>query len=250
MPFVEALKTTFGNVPFRYVTGIYLISWLVVQTVSTLVIYYLTYWLRRPEQTPYVLLAVQGSALIFLFVWTAASRRIGKKGVYYLGMIWWIAVSFLLFIVQPAWSPSVIIVLGFLAGIGVAAAYLVPWAMLPDVIELDELKTGRRREGAFYGFFVFLQKAGLALGLGLVSVVLGFAGYINPPPGTTIPIVQPESALFAIRLMIGPIPAIVLAAGIYLVYKFPISKADHQAMVRQLEERKTEGRAQEAPSLG
>jgi GPH family glycoside/pentoside/hexuronide:cation symporter len=132
----------------------------------------------------------------------------------------------------------VILVLGFFAGIGVAAAYLVPWAMLPDVIEVDELQTGRRREGAYYGFFVFLQKAGLALGLGLVSMTLGFAGYINPPPGTTTPIVQPDSALLAIRLMIGPIPAVILAAGIYLVHRFPISKADHQEMVRQLAERK------------
>ena len=121
----------------------------------------------------------------------AASKRIGKKGVYYLGMIWWIVVSFLLFIVQPAWSPSVIIILGVLAGVGVATAYLVPWSMLPDVIELDELKTGRRREGAFYGFFVLLQKLGLALGLGLVSLALGLAGYITPPPGPRRPSSSP-----------------------------------------------------------
>lgn len=238
MPFLEGLKATFANVPFRYVTGIYLLSWLVVQTVSTLVIYYLTYWLRRPDMTPFVLLAVQGSSLIFLFVWTTLSKRIGKKGVYYAGMIWWIVVSFLLFVVQPTWTPIAILVLGFCAGIGVAAAYLVPWAMLPDVIEMDELRTGRRREGAFYGFFVLLEKLGLAVGLGMVSLVLGLSGYITPPAGVTTPIVQPNSALLAIRLMIGPIPAIILAAGIFLVYKFPISKADHEAMVRQLEERK------------
>jgi glycoside/pentoside/hexuronide:cation symporter, GPH family len=166
------------------------------------------------------------------------SKRIGKKGVYYAGMIWWIVVSILLFIVQPTWTPIAILVLGFCAGIGVAAAYLVPWAMLPDVIEMDELRTGRRREGAFYGFFVLLEKLGLAVGLGLVSLVLGLSGYITPPAGVTTPIVQPSSALLAIRLMIGPIPAIILAAGIYLVYKFPISRADHEAMVRQLEERK------------
>lgn len=243
MPFLQGLKFTFSNVAFRYVTGIYLLSWLVVQTVSTLVIYYLTYWLRRPELTAFVLLAVQGSSLVFLFVWTAASKRIGKKGVYYLGMIWWIAVSFLLFAVQPSWPPYVIIILGVLAGIGVAAAYLVPWAMLPDVIELDELKTGRRREGAYYGFFVLLEKAGLGIGLGLVSLTLGLAGYINPPVGATTPIVQPDSALLAIRVMIGPIPAVVLAAGIYLVHKFPISKAQHEAMVRQLEERKAASQA-------
>ncbi len=240
MPFLEGLKTTFSNGAFRYVTGIYLLSWLVVQTVSTLIIYYLTYWLRRPETTAFVLLAVQGSSLIFLFVWTALSKRIGKKGVYYYGMVWWIVVSFLLFVVQPSWPAYVIYVLAFLAGIGVAAAYLVPWAMLPDVIELDELKTGRRREGAYYGFFVLLRQGGLGIGLGLVSLVLGFAGYINPPAGATTPIVQPDSALLAIRLMIGPIPALILAAGIYLVYKFPITKAQHEAMVRGLEARKAE----------
>ncbi len=61
-------------------------------------------------------------------------RRIGKKGAYYYGMVWWIVVSFLPFIVQPSWPPYVII-LGVLAGVGVATAYLVPWAALPDVIE-------------------------------------------------------------------------------------------------------------------
>jgi GPH family glycoside/pentoside/hexuronide:cation symporter len=238
MPYLEGMKATFSNRAFRYVTGIYLLSWMVVQTVSTLVVYYLTYWLRRPEMVPFVLLAVQGSSLVFLFVWTAVSRRIGKKGVYYYGMVWWIIVSMALYFVQPTWSPAVILILGVLAGVGVAVAYLVPWAMLPDVIELDELQTGRRREGAFYGFFVLLQKLGLALGLFLVSQALAIAGYVTPPVGTTTPITQPESAVNAIRFMIGPVPALILIAGIFLVYKFPITKENHEETLRQLEERR------------
>ncbi len=239
LPFLEGLKTTFSNRAFRYVTGIYLLSWLVVQTVSTIVVYYLTYWLRQPGLVAPVILAVQGSALIWLFIWTAISRRVGKKGVYYRGMIFWIAVAFALFFVQPAWPSWVIIVLGMLAGVGVATAYLVPWSMLPDVIELDELETGKRREGAYYGFFVLLQKLGLALGLFLVSQALAASGYITPPPGATEAIVQPDSALLAIRLMIGPVPAVVLAAGIYLVYKFPITKAGHAETLRELAARQS-----------
>jgi GPH family glycoside/pentoside/hexuronide:cation symporter len=185
-----------------------------------------------------VILAVQGSALIWLFIWTRVSEKVGKKGVYYRGMIFWIVVLFGLFIVQPAWPSWVIIVMGALAGIGVATAYLVPWAMLPDVIELDELETGRRREGTFYGFFVLLQKAGLALGLFFIGQVLSLSGYITPPPGTTVPIVQPDSALAAIRWMIGPVPAVVLAAGILLVYLFPITKAGHEKTLAELARRK------------
>ncbi len=238
LPFREALKITFSNRAFRYVTGIYLLSWLVVQTVSTIVIYYMTYWLRQPGLVPVVILAVQGSALIWLFIWTAVSRRTGKKGVYYRGMIFWIVVAFALFAVQPGWPSWVIIALAALAGVGVATAYLVPWAMLPDVIELDELETGKRREGAFYGFFVLLQKLGLALGLFLVSQVLNWTGYITPPEGITAPIVQPDSALLAIRLMIGPLPALILAAGIYLVYKFPITKENHEQALQELARRR------------
>jgi glycoside/pentoside/hexuronide:cation symporter, GPH family len=236
--YADSLRLTFSNRAFRYVTGIYLLSWLCVQTVSTLVVYYLTYWLRRPDQVPFVLLSVQGSSLLFLGVWTVLSRRIGKKGVYYYGMVWWILVSIALYFVQPTWPPAAIIVLGVLAGVGVATAYLVPWAMLPDVIELDELKTGRRREGAYYGFFVLLQKLGLALGLFLVSQALAISGYITPPVGTTTPIIQPDSALQAIRLMIGPVPAVILLAGIYLVYKFPITRENHEETLRELEDRR------------
>ena len=238
MPFVEGVKVAFGNRAFRYVTGIYLLSWLVVQTVSTIVIYFMTYWLRRPDMVSVVILSVQGSALIWLFIWTAVSRRVGKKGVYYRGMVFWIVVSFGLFLVQPDWPGWVVIVLGVLAGVGVATAYLVPWAMLPDVIEEDELETGKRREGVFYGFFVLLQKLGLALGLFLVSQALNLTGYITPPANVTAPIEQPASALFAIRLMIGPVPALILAAGMVLVYLYPITKAKHEATLQELARRR------------
>ncbi len=238
LPFLESLRWTFRNRAFRYATGIYLLSWLVVQTVSTLIVYYLTYWLRRPEITPLVLLAVQGSALIWLFVWNAVSRRVGKKGVYFMGMSMWIATSLALFAVQPDWPTWSVIALAALAGVGVAAAYLVPWAILPDVIELDELQTGRRREGAFYGLFVLTQKLGLALGLFAVGQVLNATGYITPPAGVTTPIVQPNSALLAIRLMMGPVAAAILIAGMFLVARFPITKASHEQTLRELEARR------------
>jgi GPH family glycoside/pentoside/hexuronide:cation symporter len=49
--------------------------------------------------------------------------------------------------------------------------------MVPDVIELDELETGKRREGIFYAFMVLLQKIGLALGLFLVGIALETSGF-------------------------------------------------------------------------
>lgn len=238
LPLVESVRQTFRNRAFRYAAGIYLLSWLVVQTVSTLIVYYLTYWLRRPQLTPVVLLAVQGSSLLWLFIWNAASRRLGKQGVYYAGMAVWIATSLVLFGVQPDWPAWSVVLLAALAGIGVAAAYLVPWAMLPDVIELDELETGKRREGAFYGFFVLLQKLGLALGLFVIGQVLNATGYITPPANATETITQPDSALLAIRLMMGPLAALILGIGVVLVTRFPITRDSHARTLRELEARR------------
>jgi Na+/melibiose symporter-like transporter len=65
--------------------------------------------------------------------------------------------------------------------------------MIPDVIELDELQTGERREGVFYSFMVLLQKIGLALGLWLVGQALERAGFLATIQGQAAP-VQPDSA--------------------------------------------------------
>lgn len=238
LPFLDGPRIVFANRAFRYATTIYLLSWLVLQTVATVLKYYTTYWLRQEDIFPLMILGVQGSATVWLFIWSAVSRRIGKQRVYIYGMSVWIVVAFVLFAVQPDWPTAVIIALGALVGMGVAVAYLVPWSLLPDVIELDELETGRRREGIFYGFFVLLQKFGLALGLFAVTQVLGLAGYIEPVAGGPAP-VQPDSALLAMRLLVGPGPVVFLLAGMLLVARFPITQADHERNLARLAEGRT-----------
>jgi hypothetical protein len=58
--------------------------------------------------------------------------------------------------------------------------------MVPDTIDLDELKTGQRREGIFYAFMVLLQKIGLAVGLFLVGISLESAGFYRASGRTTV----------------------------------------------------------------
>ncbi len=53
------------------------------------------------------------------------------------------ALSALFFVPQNVVTPYHFI--AFFVGIGTSVAYLIPWSMLPDVIEYDELQTGQRR---------------------------------------------------------------------------------------------------------
>ncbi|NCO74305.1 MAG: MFS transporter [Cyanobacteria bacterium] len=237
IPFFEQLKIVFQNKPFLYVVGIYLCSWLAVQLTASILLYFVVNWMGLPDaQFPRVAIAVQGTALIMLFVWQKISNKLDKKIVYFLGSTIWIIAQIGLFLVQPG-QTFLLYALAMLAGCGVSVAYLIPWSMIPDVIDLDELNTGERREGLFYGFMVLLQKFGLAFGLFLVGIALEASGFIKPIEGEAIPI-QPESALWAIRLVVAPLPAVILLAGIILAYFYPITREYYAEIRLKLDERK------------
>ncbi len=236
MTFMEQIRVAFASKPYRYVILLYLFSWLALQLVSTVLIYYLTYYMGVPEMLPLVLLALQGTSFVFLFIWAWVSRRLDKRFVYMIGATIWLTMQIALYFVQPGMT-RIIIPISMVAGAGVAVAYLIPWAMMPDVIEFDELKTGQRREGIFYGFMVFLQKTGIAIGIFMVGRLLASTGYITPTDAVPVP-TQPESALNAIRLFIGPIPAGILVMGIVVAYFYPITREKHQQVRAALALRK------------
>jgi len=241
LPYLQQMRIVFSNRPFLFVIGIYLCSWLGVQITAAILPYFVVNWLGQPSSIfTAVALAVQGTALVMLFVWSAVSARVGKKAVYFMGMVIWIIAQAGLFFLQPSQS-GLIFPLAIMAGVGVSTAYLIPWSMMPDVIELDELNTGQRREGVFYGFMVLLQKIGLAIGLFLVGQALNAAGFIESAAGEPAPI-QPDSALLAIRLAIGPIPTVALVLGLVLAYFYPITREVHAEILLKLQERKLQAK--------
>lgn len=237
IPIREQLKIAFNNRAFLYVIGIYLCSWMGVQLTASILIYYVVSWIGMDESAfPTVAIAVQGTALVMLFFWKFVSDKLGKKTVYYLGMVVWIIAQAALFLIQPG-QIGLVYTAAIMAGFGVSVAYLIPWSMIPDVIELDELNTGQRREGVYYGFMILLQKLGLALALLLVGQALEWSGFIERIPGEPIP-VQPESALLAIRIAIAPLPTVFLIVGLVLTYFYPITKEVHADIRLQLQARK------------
>jgi len=233
LPILSQLKVVFNTRPFLYIIGIYLCSWLAVQLTASILIYFVVSWMRMPEESfPMVAIAVQGTALGMLFVWRPVSNHLGKKKVYYLGTAIWIIAQGGLSLLQPG-QTQLMYALAILAGMGVSVAYLIPWSMVPDVIEYDELHSGQRREGLFYGFMVLLQKLGLAIAVFLVGQGLQIAGFIERLPSQPIPI-QPDTALLAIRLVVGPLPILILCLGIVLTRFYPITKDYHQQIRQQL----------------
>jgi len=138
----------------------------------------------------------------------------------------------LIFIIQPG-DISWLLTIAVLAGIGVFAAYILPDSILPDVIEWDELRTGRRQEGIYYGIRTLIRKL---TGAGVIFVtlqVLGWSGYQSPPDGV-IKFTQPDSALFSIRLMVSFIGVAILLGTIIIAWSYPLSREKYMRIQKLL----------------
>jgi glycoside/pentoside/hexuronide:cation symporter, GPH family len=235
--YTEMLTLVFKNRPFLLVTGIYLLSWLTLQFVQQFLLLFVRYTMNSEEQFPLYVLTLQLTAFIFLAIWARVSIRIGKKLTYVIGASIWILAMIAVYFVQPG-QDNLIFPIVFFAGIGVSTAYLTPWSMLPDVIDYDELQTGQRREGIYYGLFAFLQQAGISLGVAFGNFALEAAGYINPI-GDEI-VTQPDSVLLALRLIVSFIPAIMLALSIPIALAYPITRERHAEIQAEVARRKNE----------
>ena len=219
--------------------GLYLFSWTTASIISAVLVYYANYYLKVPDQANYFVLLAEASAIMFIpfVVWLA--KKLDKKRAFMIGMAAWIVVLLGLALQQPH-QVMLAYILAFLSGLGIASAYVLPWAMIPDVIEMDELQTGQRREGSFYAFASFFQKLGTGIALWALGQALAQAGYLTPVEGQLLP-VQPEAAVNAIRMAIGLIPAVLLVVSILFAWRYPITRQEHRHLRDQLIERGGEG---------
>jgi GPH family glycoside/pentoside/hexuronide:cation symporter len=235
LPVKQAIFKTLGNRPFRLVMGLYLLSWTTASILAAILVYFANYYLRVPDQANYFVLIAMGFAILFIPLWVWVSQRLDKRRAFILGTASWIVV---LLAISSLDSDQVVLayILAALSGSGIATAYVIPWAMVPDIIEYDELHSGQRREGSYYAFASFFQKLATGAALWGMGMALALTGYINPTETNPLP-VQPVESLYAIRCFIGPISIVLLLIAVFFAWRFPITREDHQATLEILASR-------------
>jgi len=224
-PDAPAMWSVLSNRAFRRTATLFLAAWSSIAVLSALVPFYAEHHLGAPEMVDAMFAAIQLSAMASIPAVVWLSHRTEKHVAYAVTLVAWGGVLVGLAAV-PEGQTTLAIGAAVLAGPGIAAAHVLPWSMLPDVVEVDEAETGQRRAGAFYGVMTFLEKMGTALAMNGMLLALGWAGYQSGAE------VQPDSARLAIRLLIGPVPGLVLlAAAIYAWARPPLTRAHHQELV-------------------
>ncbi len=229
---LESLKSAAKNRPFIFSAVMYLLTWISMDILQVNLLFFLKYVVGREAESDIIMGAIFITAMCTLPLWNWVSKRWNKRLAYSVGVAFWAVIQLLLITLGPGSPLPLILGMSILAGIGVGAAHVLPWSIIPDAIEYDEFQTGARHEGVFYSLITLAQKIASSIAIPLTLLVLEATGYQANSA------VQPASALLGIRLVIGPIPAVLLIIGILFAWLYPLSREQHAAMVRELEARR------------
>ena len=217
----ESLRAATRNQPFLFAAGIFLFTWTALEIVQAMLLFFLKYRMGLEEQSDIVAGTVFIAALLTLPFWVWISNRWDKRKAYITGMIFLSGVIITLIVIDPSWGLAVVLVLAALAGVGVGAVHVLPWSMIPDAVEVDELATGQRHEGMFYSLVTLFRKVASSIALPLVLVTLDRSGYVSNAA------FQAPSAVRAIQTMTGLVPAVFLLIGVAFASLYPLSREKH-----------------------
>jgi GPH family glycoside/pentoside/hexuronide:cation symporter len=229
---LESLRAAMKNRPFVFGAGLFLLTWVAVNVIQSTLLYFVKYGVERESQSDLIMGVIFVTAILALPFWEWASRRWNKRWAYVAGIAFWAVVQLVMITLTPATGITILLFLCLLAGIGVGAAHVLPWSIIPDAIEWDEWQTGERHEGMFYSLITLMQKVATSIAIPLALLLLDVTGYV---PNAAR---QPTSALWGIRILAGPIPAALLCAGILFAIRYPLSRERHAQICQELESRR------------
>jgi GPH family glycoside/pentoside/hexuronide:cation symporter len=221
------LQRVRSNGRFLMVLGLYLLLWCALQLMQAVSLFFLPVVLQVPEGlSKLILLPFLLSSLGGLWLWTMVAHRQGRVQALRWGSGLWIAGCLLVMVLQPLEAGSTafgtlanglrmvaLLLTIVLAGMGAATAYLIPWSLLPDAIDADP----ERPAGQYSAWMVLAQKVCISGVITLLGGLLSATGYRESLAATA----QPDSALLAIRLCMGIIPAVLVVLGLVVMRRWP-----------------------------
>jgi Na+/melibiose symporter-like transporter len=184
-------------------------------------------------------------------LWRRIGVRLEKRTIYLIGSIGYLASFITPYLMKvigwwpgpQSWLylPLYIGTTGFLAHVFSAGPTIMTGSMLGDITDLDELETGKRREGVIFGAESLAYKMFVGLGPVLAGLVIDYAGITAD---TTLSDVS-DHTVMTLGLGQGGVSAVLFVASLAFLRRYDLTRNDHQDILNKLEQRRTES---ESPS--
>ena len=228
--FGAGMRILMAHANFRKLTAMYLCGRVSMDLIGAMLILYFTHYLGRTDDFEPMMFLFLLSVLLSLPIWLVLARRLEKATVFILGTLWWATMQLGLLAAQPDWPRWVVFSFAPVIAFGYAVVDLMPWAMIGEIVDEDELQTGERREGLYNGFFMFVRKLAGTAGVALAMFVLGWLGFGKGD-------VQPPAAVEAIRWLGSVVPSLLLVLSAWYARGYPLTRAEHERILAELSRR-------------
>jgi len=246
---VKSYASVFKNPAYRNFLGIFLSFQVAVDLVLALFIFYIDIVVLKYKSYEMIVGTLLVCSVILMVVMGALARKKGKVFPLFIGIPVWL-LSTVAFIWIDAGTPVyVLFILAALIAVGSAAGNLATWSLLTDIYDIDEIRTGKRREGVYSGLTTFLRKfasgvAVLLLGYGLRAMGFDQNEYsvLKASTANFDPAVYAQSGVvMGIKWMFIIIPFILLSACLIFALRNKINKRRFDAVLKGVAAFKEDG---------
>lgn len=230
-PLVPGVRRAFRNRPFRILLACNIIAGISGAIPPTMLPFFNAYVVQPAQPMLWLsllMLAFFGVGFAFIPIWVLIARRFGKATTWIATYFIWIPASILEFLLVGKGDSKLLLILMIWIAIPWGVYAFLPPAMQADVIDYDELYTGRRREAQYGALWVILPKLVAIPGAAIPIAILASLGYV---PNA----MQNPDVILAIRVILTLVPVATGIATMIIVWRFPITEVNHRAMLEGIE---------------
>lgn len=188
------------------------------------------YYVSQNAGEPGWIAAVLSSGLIAAAIasplWSMSYRYLAKRTVWLIGAGGYFILGGIAFLLGPTDIPTIML-FRVLDGICLSAIVVTYWSMLPDTVEFGEFRSGARDDGVIFGINQFALKCATGIGVGMLGIGLGAAGYVAQQE-------QTEQALTGIRALTFLGPMVGYGLSFVFIFFYPIDVTMHNRLVKAL----------------
>ena len=181
-----------------------------------------------------ILFGMQIVALPF-YLWLV--KKTNKTTAYIMGALIWIVGALFLFIIPANSNPVLLYLLAAVLGFGISGPGLIPHAIFPDVVDVGNLRFGKRAAGIFGGVSNLTIQIGQAIGVAAVMAIIGAAGFVEQDisPDAVPLTTQSLSAQNAIIWILALAPLIFMSFGVFICTRYKLNKEKHELVIAALD---------------
>ncbi|RXN12652.1 sodium-dependent lysophosphatidylcholine symporter 1-like protein [Labeo rohita] len=227
--YLNAVKKLIGHASYQHLVLGFLFSTLAFQMSLGNFTLFCTHVAGLGAQFQYLMLAILVSATISVPMWQMILVRLGKKTALFIGLP--LLIPALVVLVSMSENFATYMVMCVLAGSSLAALFLLPWSMLPDVVDEFAVQNPSCKglEPLFFSCSRFCNKLGGGLSAAISTMTLHFTGY---KAGACS---HADGVVLALKLLLAPIPITFLLVGLVFFYLYPINEARRKKIQQDLE---------------